>query len=369
MPIYEKGKGRYRVIVQFQRQKREQIVIGTKADARAREAQIELELRTLVNELRAVPKFAPFCAGPYVTHAALHLKASTMRNRQYVLEELTLYFGAMRLDEVTPDEAENYAGMRVRHGIAPATVNTELRALARVLSFARERGVLLKPFKFRPLPERGMRKVRAWSAAEIDRLYDAITEHSPKLLPLVVCAVNTGMRRGEVIALEWENVDPSRRVITVWPSKEWQPKNNKPREVPINSVLMHWLGRLPRAGKWVFPCPGLNAPRKNAVIVERPTDSRYAFWPQRSFDRARKAAGLSGGPHCLRHTYATMFLENGGSITKLAEILGHSDTHVTRLYRHLLPGHLDAERERVSFDPAIGVAEQRARQRWQERTS
>lgn len=350
MPIFKRGE-KYRVIIQHRGRKKEWLIEGTKKDAEAFEAQKQIELRIeLGTEMRSVPRFEAFSMGEYLTHANLHLKASTMRNRKYILEELILFFGDTRLNEIDLKTVERYAMQRMRSDIKPATINTELRVLKRILSVARERGVLLKPYKFRSLPERGERKVKAWTNAEIQALFVALADMSPSLVPMVLMLANTGCRRGEAIALQWDNVDLARRVITIWPSEEWQPKNGKPREVPINDVLLRWLGNLERVSRYVFPSPE--------------TGGRYAFWPQRAFDRARKAAGLQGGPHTLRHTYATQFLQTGGYINTLAEILGHSNAHITTTYRHLLPGHLDQDRQRVQFDPGIGFAELKAKERW-----
>jgi integrase len=92
--------------------------------------------------------------------------------------------------------------------------------------------------------------------------------------------------------------------------------------------------------------------------------SRYAFWPVNLFDRARKAAGLAGGPHKLRHTFASHFLATTPDLYLLAQIMGHSHAKVTELYAHLLPDHLARGRAAVSFAPAVGAAEHAAGQRW-----
>ncbi len=57
----------------------------------------------------------------------------------------------------------------------------------------------------------------------------------------------------------------------------------------------------------------------------------YACWPQRAFDRARRAAGLKGGPHTLRHTCATHFLKHNPDLYLLGRVLGHSHGRVTEL--------------------------------------
>jgi hypothetical protein len=94
------------------------------------------------------------------------------------------------------------------------------------------------------------------------------------------------------------------------------------------------------------------------------TKEHYAYWPKRGFDEARKAAKLEGGPHTLRHTYASHFLASTPDLFLLARVLGHSDTRVTRLYAHLLPDHLARARDAVSLAPKIGPATLEAAKRW-----
>jgi integrase len=93
---------------------------------------------------------------------------------------------------------------------------------------------------------------------------------------------------------------------------------------------------------------------------------RYESWPKRKFDRARKAAGLQGGPHTLRHTFASHFLKQVPDLFLLARVLGHSDARVTRTYAHLLPDHLARARNAVRFAaPASSAsATERAAARW-----
>ena len=94
--------------------------------------------------------------------------------------------------------------------------------------------------------------------------------------------------------------------------------------------------------------PFLERPGKRWVFTsERGT--RFAYWPQRAFDRARTAAGLRGGPHTCRHTFATHFLQRKPDLFLLAKLLGHSQAYVTELYAHLLPDHLATARNVVSL--------------------
>jgi len=76
------------------------------------------------------------------------------------------------------------------------------------------------------------------------------------------------------------------------------------------------------------------------------------------FDRARKAAGLRGGPHTVRHTFASHFLAGQPDIGLLAQVLGHSEESVTRLYQHMLPSAWRARSlVSIGLPPARGTAQ------------
>jgi integrase len=333
MPVYREGRDRWRVVIYFRGKRRDWIVDGQKADAEAFEARKRIDLEAGRVEARVVPRLLDFLTKQYVPHAAKRLKARTLSNRQYQLATIGERLGSLKLTEITDAEILDYQNTRLDSGIAASTINDDVKVLRAVLSLARLRGIPCADLRSEDLPEGPRRNAHAWSREDLDRLYLATAEESPSILPLVVCLANTGLRKGEAIALRWENVDRAKKLLRIWPSKEWQPKSGEPREVPLADALDAWLWKRPGCD-FVFP----NRSRKP-----------YAFWPQRAFDRARVAAGLAGGPHTLRHTYASHFLFNCPDLDLLARVLGHSHTYVTRLYAHLLPERLERARLAVSF--------------------
>jgi integrase len=374
MPAYrENERGtKWRVKVWFKGKPHSKIVDGNKADAEAYEARWRLHLEEADPTLDVldVPTFSSFCVRRYRTHAEGHLKASSWRNRQYTLATLEEHFGRLRLSEVNVAAVEAYKTERRRTGIRPSTVNDELKVLFAVLNYARDLGYQLPRLRVKRLRE-GKRRVTAWSHQDVAALYDSVTKLAPDLLPVVVFLLNTGCRKGEALALEWRTVDLERRVVRIEPSDEWQPKDDEPREVPISDALLPWLDGARRSARWVFPSS---------------TGERYAFWPQRAFDRARSSATvpssgapkcivegcqarrahrhLAGGPHTTRHTYATHFLERERDIYLLAKVLGHSTARVTELYGHLLPDSMARAARAVALAPGVTPAAWTAAQRW-----
>lgn len=90
------------------------------------------------------------------------------------------------------------------------------------------------------------------------------------------------------------------------------------------------------------------------------TGERWAYWPKRAFE----AAMLVGGPHTLRHTFASHFLQASPDLFLLARVMGHSDTRVMKLYSHLMPEHLERAPNGVNFAAPVGPASVAASIKW-----
>src|SRR5581483_5815123 len=273
--------------------------------------------------------------GPYRTHAKAHLKKRTWSNRTYTIATLEDELGHLRLCDILLGHVEAYKARRVAQKIKASTINDELKVLRAILAYARELGVRLPALKIKDLPTHGVRRaVTFWTKKQVKALLAAARIHSPDVEPVIAFLLNTGCRKGEALALEWKNVDRARGMIRIEPSEEWQPKDGEARQIPISDELLPYLVQRNEKDRYVFTS------RRG---------KRFAFWPQRAFDRAREAAGLSGGPHTTRHTFATHFLAGNPDLYLLGKLLGHSTSYVTELYGHLLPVHLERARNVVSF--------------------
>jgi integrase len=346
-----KGQKRWTVAIYFKGRRRDFTVKGSKADAEAFEARQRVELAEQgVDAMRVVPRLSDFCVAHYRPHAETRLRNTTWYKQKFLVAEIMAWLGNLKLDECgTVETGERYARIRRDCGLKPVSVNNELRVLRRIVNYARERGLPIPPPRFKMLPEGGGGRVRVWNDHEVAALMGACAEVSPSIVPLVVFLLNTGCRKGEALALTWDHVDLDRGMIRIWPSADWSPKNGKPREIPISKALMPFLTGSRASDKWVFPSS---------------TGERYAAWPKLQFDRARAKAGLVGGPHTCRHTYASHFLMARPDLFLLAQVLGHSEIAVTRRYSHLLPDHLERARDAVNFPASAGPSALEAARRW-----
>lgn len=354
MSVKKIGSKKYRVTVGSRENRKDWIVNGTRREADDFEAQKKLERAALGAEaLRTAPRFSDFCVGRYKVHAEAHLARTTWSNRQYQIANLCEFFGDDRINSITAERVGAFQATQKRKGLSPRSINNDCKVLLAVLTHARTCGILVPPVKVRWLKTAKGKHASAWTDEEMGALFAAVRELEPEILPLVMGVVNAGLRKGEAIASEktWIAAGPQLRI---WPSDAFVPKGAKPREVPLTEEQARWF-LVSDSERWCFPA---QKPKKE------PEHRRYAFWPKRQFNRCVKAAGLAGGPHKLRHTYATHFLRKEPDLYLLARLMGHSNSKVTELYGHLLPDHLAKGRGAVDFNAGIGPAAHKAQERW-----
>jgi integrase len=353
MPVYKKG-AKWRVVIWSNGKRHDWILEGSKKEANQFEAgkKVLLLSRDPKNAERVAPTILEFCE-TYRSHAKQHLRPLTYTNRIYKLATVAAAFEGLRLTEITLARIDQYKEMRLEEdGVQPSTLNDELKVLRTLLRHAKDCGFQCQDLRIKDVPQPGRANTRAWTTQEVGRLLKSVHKLEPRIMPLVMFLLHTGCRKGEAIALEWKDVDLAGRLFKIEPSKEWQPKDNEAREIPIDAALLPYLKGKRLHPRWVFPS----------------TDGdRFQYWPQRYFDRARDAAGLIGGPHTCRHTYASHFLRSKPNMFLLGRILGHSTSYVTERYAHMLPEHLAEARDIVSYKNCAPHRAQRGKASHQQR--
>jgi integrase len=175
------------------------------------------------------------------------------------------------------------------------------------------------------------KRLRFLSIEEAKALVSVCDEH---LQPIVITALNTGMRRGEIFHLKWDNVDLQHGFILL--SKT---KNGERREIPINDTLRETLNGLPRRFAEVE-----KDGKKEKVLVpyvfHDPKTLRHYTDLKRSFASALKLVGITDFHfHDLRHTFASQLVMAGVDLVAVKELLGHKDIKMTLRYAHLAPAH------------------------------
>ncbi|MBZ0105199.1 MAG: site-specific integrase [Sulfuricella denitrificans] len=245
--------------------------------------------------------------------------------------------GSHTLADVTPalisehrDKLGNAVTVRGKPR-APATVVRYMAALSHAFTIAIQEWGWLDDSPMRKVrkPSLPRGRVRFLSDDERARLLTACKESSnPYLYPVVVLALSTGMRQGEIMGLTWDVVDLNRgRAIL------HETKNGERRAVAITG---HALDQLKELGKvrridcnLIFPSKE-NAPQK----PQKPMDLRTPW------ETAVKKAKLQDFHfHDLRHSAASYLAMNGASLAEIAEVLGHKTLQMVKRYAHLSEGH------------------------------
>jgi integrase len=264
------------------------------------------------------PPFDQFVEGQYTEYAETNKRG--FNNEQYRLKQLTKYFGKLKLSEITPWHAENFKNEKAQL-VAPATVNRLLGNLKHILSMAvKWKALASNPFIGVKLLRVPKRNARILSKEEEMKLLTACSQiRGPHLEPVVIVALNTGMRKGEILGLGWEHVNLTNRLITIINGKT----EDSDRCIPMNDALFELLFNLyqKRKSEFVFPSTGR--------IGERFLDPKVGFM---------KAVRLAGIPHIrfhdLRHTFATRLVEKGVDLVTIQQLLGHTKITTTARYAH-----------------------------------
>lgn len=248
---------------------------------------------------------------------------------KYIVKRLFAVFSKRSLRSITPTDIRAYTESRRAMGIKNSTINREIGLLSCALNWARREleWDVPNPTEGRKLKEPASR-IRWISRDEADALLDA-AKNEPRaehLVDFIRLGLNTGMRRGEMLELEWKRVDLHTNLIYL---RAMDQKSGKIGSVPLNADARSAL--LSRARFRATYCP----------------DSPWVFCDvkgsriqavKRSFATACRRAGIENFHiHDLRHTCATWLVQAGVSIREVAEVLRHSDIRMTMRYTHLAP--------------------------------
>jgi integrase len=162
------------------------------------------------------------------------------------------------------------------------------------------------------------------------------------LTPLVLVALNTGLRRGEMLQLRWRDVDLARNVLTV---RGEGAKTGQTRHVPLNTevaqVLTNWKPTAPEADRFVFSSNGVTTPL---------TEARKA-----RAGAIAKAKIRSFRCHDLRHTFGSKLVMAGVDLNTVRELLGHRKISMTLRYAHLAPQHKADAVEKLVTGPVTSA--------------
>lgn len=252
------------------------------------------------------------------------------------------FFAGKTLKEIKASDIERF---KLHHSITvsrydkilkPSTVNRELAILSRIFSLAVEYEVLFYNPCQRVKPLRAdNQRIRYLTEDEEKRLLIQLKDNE-LTKNIVIFAINTGMRRGEIFNLTWFDADLNRNILNVR-----QTKTGKDRVIPMNDKVQMMLEAIPKKNEFVF-----TSPRTNGKLIDLKKGFRKAVEEAKIFNLHF---------HDLRHTFATRLADAGVPLSVIAELLGHSDIRMTKRYSHASD---KAKREAVQKLTEIGTSKQ-----------
>lgn len=213
-----------------------------------------------------------------------------------------------------------------RKPLAPATLNRYAASLAAVVTWAIKKRIAPKGYvhpcrSVERRPENN-EKTRFLDDDERQRLLQACKDAAwPKLYLIVLMALTTGARKGELLGLRWGDIDLDQGLAGVAVTK-----NNDPRMLPLVPAVVDELRRFKGA-----PTALVFEARRNKLRA-------YAFEP--GYLQALKQARIRGVTfHTLRHSCASSLARNGASLLEIGDVLGHRQMAMTKRYSHLATDH------------------------------
>ncbi len=245
-------------------------------------------------------------------------KPGTMKvNRNYLRSTILPWFGDMNITDITKQDVQRwFASLRA----TPVAADRSAPILSVIMRQAELYG-------YRPEgsnPCTGIRRYRRkgrehfLSETELHRLARVLDSHEacrPHHVAFIRLLLLTGCRKSEILTLQWSDYRESRLFL--------RDSKTGPRTVWLSSHTRAILDGLPRRGRWVFPSPQGKGP-VSATVVE-------TFWY-----RMREEADIQDVRlHDCRHTYASIAIMAGESVTTTARLLGHNDAQTTLKYAHL----------------------------------
>ena len=252
-------------------------------------------------------------------------RQNSAKIKGYIIGRLIKDFGNLPLRRFNTAIVAQLQTDEMNRGLKNSSCNKVLSILKHMFTKATEFDMvesetLKRVRKVKLLRDDGKR-LRYLSIEECQAL---INNCDPHLKPIVITALNTGMRRGEILGLKWdEHIDLKHGFILLNNTK-----NGERREIPINNTLRSVLQGLTRR---------LDIP----YVFYAPVTGKQYLEVKRSYKTALRRSGIRNFRfHDLRHCFASHLVMAGVDITTVSRLLGHKRLNMTLRYAHLAPSHM-----------------------------
>ena len=272
-----------------------------------------------------VPTLAEWSVEFMEGYAKAHNRPAERKKKESVLRvHLLPFFGRVPLDQISKPDIKRYQSRKLKTGLNPKTINNHTGILGKIMAEAVEHELIDIVPRVKALPETPP-KEKYLSFEDADRLIAGAEEGQWR--NMITLALKTGLRQGELLGLQWQDVDIHERILHVRRNYHrgmvTPPKTNRNRSLPLCDNAVEALQRQHhRKGDWVF-CDAEGEPLTDNACKS----------PIR---RACKRAGIECITwHVLRHTFCSHLSMKGVGAKAIQQFLGHSTLNMTMRYSHL----------------------------------
>jgi len=288
-------------------------------------------------------EFLEYCSGTFSPKTQTIYRSALVRFGHVI--------GDKPLAAIIAKDADRYRTLRAAQ-VAPVSVNVDLRTLkAAFYTAMRWEMIARNPFKGIGMMRVPDQMPIYFSKDDFDKFLSVIDD--VWFREVVIVGVLTGLRRGELLALKWGDVDFTHRMLHIHSSESIRTKGGKRRSVPMNDTVDRMLRRRREEAE-------VKVDVKEKVKVE--VEKESVFNAEHKADighivtkkfknyvlKARLDARLHF--HSLRHTFATWLVQGGVSIYEVQKLLGHSSITVTQVYSHLASSELFSAVGKISIN-------------------
>lgn len=272
----------------------------------------------------------------YLTYSSGVHSFHTQRSIKIAFREFIRILSDKPLQKISIRDIENFVATKKREA-SDRTARTYFVTLASAFQSAvRWKYLSSNPFRSVGKPKLPELQPAFLLKADFKLLLNATLDHDMR--ELFHFAVSTGMRLGEILALQWSDIDLLRGIVQIRNSATFTTKTKQNRLVPLSDNLREMI----KKRKEDAACE---------LVFHRNTRKLREEFVSKLFKEAVRAAGLSEKLHfhSLRHTFASWLVQDGVSLYEVQKLLGHSNIAVTQVYSHLQPETLHTTVNRIQI--------------------